>query len=259
MAIIKKFRIKSFKKSVPLISFNKISISYGKRQILDNVSFKVNPGEILGLLGPNGAGKSTIFNILTGLIKPDYGKVSFESNDATNYPIYLRTRKFKIGYVPQYGGFFHDLTLNENLNAIAEILIENKNDRIGKVNELVTKFQLDNVREIKANFLSGGQKRKLVICMALLGDPKILLCDEIFAALDVLTIQMLKEILVTLQNEKPKMCIVVCEHQARELLSVVDRAMILSNTKIIAQGTPSQLINNQNARNAYFGEFFKFN
>ena len=143
MAIIKKFRIKSFKKSVPLISFNKISISYGKRQILDDVSFKVNPGEILGLLGPNGAGKSTIFNILTGLIKPDYGKVSFESNDATNYPIYLRTRKFKIGYVPQYGGFFHDLTLNENLNAIAEILIENKNDRIGKVNELVTKFQLD--------------------------------------------------------------------------------------------------------------------
>ena len=118
---------------------------------------------------------------------------------------------------------------------------------------------MDNVREVKANFLSGGQKRKLVICMALLGDPKILLCDEIFAALDVLTIQMLKEILVTLQNEKPKMCIVICEHQARELLSVVDRAMILSNTKIIAQGTPSQLINNQNARTAYFGEFFKFN
>ena len=95
--------------------------------------------------------------------------------------------------------------------------------------------------------------------MALLGDPKILLCDEIFAALDVLTIQMLKEILVTLQNEKPQMCIIICEHQARELLSVVDRAMILSNNKIIAQGTPSQLIKNENARSAYFGEFFKFN
>ena len=94
MAIIKKFRIKIFKKSAPLISFNKISISFGKRQILDDVTFKVNPGEILGLLGPNGAGKSTIFNILTGLIKPDYGKILFESNDATNYPIYLRTRKF---------------------------------------------------------------------------------------------------------------------------------------------------------------------
>ncbi len=259
MAIIKKFRIKSFKKSAPLIYFNKISISFGKRQILDDVSFKVNPGEILGLLGPNGAGKSTIFNILTGLLKPDHGKIVFEANDATNYPIYLRTRKFKIGYVPQYGGFFNDLTLKENLEAIAEILIENKNNRISKVNELIAKFELDNVREVKAKFLSGGQRRKLVICMALLGDPKILLCDEIFAALDVLTIQMLKEILVTLQNEKPKMCIIICEHQARELLSVVDRAMILSNTKIIAQGTPSQLINNQSARNAYFGEFFKFN
>ncbi len=160
--------------------------------------------------------------------------------------------------MPQYGGYFNDLTLGENLNAIAEILIENKNDRIAKVNEMIGKFELDNVREVKAKFLSGGQRRKLVICMALLGDPKILLCDEIFAALDVLTIQMLKEILVKLQSEKPQMCIIICEHQARELLSVVDRALILSNTKIVAQGTPSQLIKNENARNAYFGEFFKF-
>ena len=259
MAIIKKFRIKSFKKSAPLINFNKISISFGKRQILDDVSFKVNPGEILGLLGQNGAGKSTIFNILTGLIKPDHGSIIFEAKDATQYPIYLRTRKFKIGYVPQYGGYFNGLSLHKNLNAIAEILIENKNDRDIKVNELIAKFELDNVREVKAKFLSGGQRRKLVICMALLGDPKILLCYEIFAALDVLTIQMLKEILVKLQNEKPQMCIIICEHQARELLSVVDRAMILSNTKIIAHGTPSQLIKNQNARSAYFGEFFKFN
>ena len=179
MGIIKKFRIKSFKKNTPLISFNKISIAFGKRQILDDVTFKVNPGEILGLLGPNGAGKSTIFNILTGLLKPDHGKIFFETNDATNYPIYLRTKKFKIGYVPQYGGFFNDLTLKENLEAIAEIIIENKNNRIIKVNELIGKFELDNVKEVKAKFLSGGQRRKLVICMALIGDPKILLCDEI--------------------------------------------------------------------------------
>ena len=101
MAIIKKFRIKSFKKSAPLIDFNKISMSFGKRQILDDVSFKVNPGEILGLLGPNGAGKSTIFNILTGLIKPDHGNIFFEAKDATEYPIYLRTRRFRIGMLLQ--------------------------------------------------------------------------------------------------------------------------------------------------------------
>ena len=161
--------------------------------------------------------------------------------------------------MPQYGGFFQDLTLLENMKAIAEILIEEKNQRINKVNELITKFELDNVREVKAKFLSGGQRRKLVICLALLGDPKILLCDEIFAALDVLTIQMLKETIVTLQKERPEICIAICEHQARELLSIVDRAMILSNCKIIARGTPSQLLNNENARSAYFGESFKFN
>jgi lipopolysaccharide export system ATP-binding protein len=259
MAIIKKFRIKSFKNNTPIIEFKNVSLSYGNRLILNNISFKINSGQIFGMLGPNGVGKSTIFNLLTGLISPNSGEIKINNVNVNDYPVYLRTRKFKIGYVPQYGGYFNDLTLLENLHAIAEILIQNKNDRIFKVNELIGKFELDNVREIKAKFLSGGQRRKLVICMALLGDPKILLCDEIFAALDVLTIQMLKEILVRLQNEKPQMCIIICEHQARELLSVVDRAMILSNTKIIAQGTPSQLIKNENAKTAYFGEFFKFN
>ena len=138
-------------------------------------------------------------------------------------------------------------------------MIEDTDQRIIKINELISKFELDNVQEVKAKFLSGGQRRKLVICLALLGNPKILLCDEIFAALDVLTIHMLKEILVNLQKENPQICIVICEHQARELLSIVDRAMILSNCRIIAQGTPSELMNNQNAKSEYFGEFFKIN
>jgi len=259
MAIIKKFRIKSFKQKKPFASFKKISVSYDKRQILSNVSFDINSGEILGLLGPNGAGKSTIFNTLIGLVRPNFGKVIFENIDATQYPIYLRTRKFKIGYVPQYGGYFHDLTLLDNLRAIAEILIDDSTLRMNKINELISKFELDSVREVKAKFLSGGQKRKLVICLALLGSPKILLCDEIFAALDVLTIHMLKEIIVNLQRENPKICIVICEHQARELLSIVDRALILSNCNIIAQGTPSELMKDQSAKSEYFGEFFKIN
>ena len=142
---------------------------------MDDVSFDINSGEILGILGPNGAGKSTIFNTLIGLVKPNFGQVIFENIDATNYPIYLRTRKFKIGYVPQHGGYFHDLSLIQNLEAIAEILIQDNNQRINKINELISKFELDNVREVKAKFLSGGQRRKLVICLALLGSPKILL------------------------------------------------------------------------------------
>ena len=257
MALIKKFRIKEFKNKKTVAKLEKVSLSYDKRQILDNINFELNSGEIVGLLGPNGAGKSTLFNLLIGLIKPDFGKVIIANVDATNYPIYERAKKFKIGYVPQYGGYFHDLTLIENLKAVGEILIKNQSDRQIKIDTMISKFALDNVREIKAKFLSGGQRRKLVICMALLSDPKILLCDEIFAALDVLTIHMLKEILVNLQNENPKICIVVCEHQARELLSIVDRAMILSNCKIIAEGSPSNLIKNEKAKSQYFGNFFK--
>ena len=256
MALIKKFRIKEFKIKKPLAKLDKVSLLYDKRQILDDISFNLNSGEIIGLLGPNGAGKSSIFNLLIGLIKPNFGKIIIENDNVNDFPVYVRARKYNIGYVPQYGGFFHDLTLFENLKAIGEILIKSERERETKINQLIYKFGLDNVQEIKAKFLSGGQKRKLVICMALLGDPKILLCDEIFAALDVLTIHMLKEVLVNLQNENPKMCIMICEHQARELLSIVDRALILSNCKIIAEGSPNSLLKNQKAKSQYFGDFF---
>ena len=111
MAIIKKFRIKSFKNINSVIEFNNVSLSYENRLILDNLSFKINEGQIFGMLGPNGVGKSTIFNLITGLINPNAGKIKITGQDVTNYPIYLRTKKFKVGYVPQYGGFFNDLTL----------------------------------------------------------------------------------------------------------------------------------------------------
>ena len=116
MAIIKKFRIKSFKNINTVIEFENVSLSYGTRQILENINFKINEGEIFGMLGPNGVGKSTIFNLITGLINPGNGKIKITGEDVTTYPIYLRTKKFKVGYVPQYGGFFNDLTLLDNLN-----------------------------------------------------------------------------------------------------------------------------------------------
>jgi len=208
------------------------------------------------MLGPNGVGKSTIFNLITGLLKPDYGSIHFDNVNATDYPIYLRTTKFKIGYVPQYGGYFHDLTLLENLNAIAEILVKDDKQRKSRINELISKFELDSITNIKAKFLSGGQKKKLVITLALLGNPKVLLLDESFSGLDVLTIKMLQQIIVNLQTEN-NIGICICDHQARDLLSCVDVAVVLSNCKIIAQGTPSQLMNNANAKSAYFGESFK--
>ena len=162
-----------------------------------------------------------------------------------------------MGYVPQYGGYFNDLTLYQNLKAIAEIVIGNKNDEEKKINELITKFELENLRNIKGKFLSGGQKKKLVIALSLLSDPKVLLLDECFAALDVLTIKMLQEIIVNLQKES-NITICICDHQARDLLACVDTAMILSNCKIIAEGSPSALVNNIEAKTAYFGDSFSF-
>ena len=258
MGVIKKFRIKSFKNQKPIIEFDNVTLSYGKRLILDSINFKINEGQILGMLGPNGVGKSTIFNLITGLINTNSGQIKINGEDVTSYPIYLRTKKFKVGYVPQYGGYFNDLSLQDNLKAISEIVIDNKNLRSEKINYLLSKFELENVKDIRAKFLSGGQKKKLVIALSLLSDPKVLLLDECFAALDVLTIKMLQEIIVSLQQET-KITICICDHQARDLLACVDVAMILSNCKIIAQDTPSNLVNNINAKNAYFGDSFKFN
>ena len=258
MAVIKKFRIKSFKNINSVIEFKNVSLAYGNRLILDNINFKINEGQIFGMLGPNGVGKSTIFNLITGLISPQNGKIKIEGNDVTQYPIYLRSKKFKVGYVPQYGGYFNDLTLLDNLKVISEIVIENKNLRNDKINYLISKFELDNLKDIKAKFLSGGQKKKLVIALSLMSEPKVLLLDECFAALDVLTIKMLQETIVNLQQES-NITICICDHQARDLLACVDVAMILSNGKIVAQDTPSNLVKDINAKNAYFGDSFKFN
>ena len=258
MAVIKKFRIKSFKKIKTIIEFQNVSLRYGNRLILDNISFKINEGQIFGMLGPNGVGKSTIFNLITGLITPKYGKIKINGEDVSKYPIYLRTQKFKVGYVPQYGGFFNDLTLQDNLKAISEIVIKDKNKRQERIDYLLAKFELENVKNIKAKFLSGGQKKKLVISLSLLSNPKVLLLDECFAALDVLTIKMLQEIIVNLQQEN-QITICICDHQARDLLACVDVAMILSNCKVVAQDTPSNLVKDIDAKNAYFGNSFKFN
>ena len=257
MAIIKKFRIKSFKKLNSIIEFENVSLAYGNRLILDNLSFKINEGQIFGMLGPNGVGKSTIFNLITGLIKPKSGKIKIAGEDVIDYPIYLRTKKYKVGYVPQYGGYFNDLSLYENLKAISEIVIDDKNQRLNRVNFLISRFELDNLKDIKAKFLSGGQKKKLVIALSLLSEPKVLLLDECFAALDVLTIKMLQETIVELQNEN-QITICICDHQARDLLACVDVAMILSNGRNIALDSPSNLVKNIKAKDAYFGDSFSF-
>jgi lipopolysaccharide export system ATP-binding protein len=256
MSVIKKFRIKSFKNNNQLLKLRNISLFFDKRKILENINLDLNEGQILGLLGPNGVGKSTVFNIIIGLLKPHYGSVFMNNDNITALPIFERTKKFKIGYVPQYGGYFHDLTLRENLKAISEIVIENKKLQNEKIDILISKFELDSIQNIKAEYLSGGQKKKLVISMALLSEPKILLLDEPFAALDLMTIKNLQQIIIDLQTNN-NISIILCDHQARDLLSCVDVAVVLSNGKIIAKDSPSNIINNIEAKKAYFGNNFK--
>ena len=150
------------------------------------------------------------------------------------------------------------MTVHENLKAIAEITIVDSSYRDEKINSLISKFELDPIRDIKANLLSGGQKKKLVIAIALISDPKILLLDEPFAALDVMTIKTLQQIIVNLQSIN-NISVILCDHQARDLLECVDVAAIIHNGKVVAQDTPSSLINNVIAKNTYFGDSFKIN
>jgi lipopolysaccharide export system ATP-binding protein len=259
MAIIKKFRIISYKKEKSFISLENISVSFKKNhQILDNISLNIPKGQILGLLGPNGAGKSTLMNVISGLIKPNFGKIKIDDNDITDLPIYLRTKKFKISIIPQFGGLFASLTTEQNIRAVAEILIKDKSFIDLKINELISKFELDSVKEIEAKYLSGGQKRRLVIAMGLISKPDIILMDEPLAALDPQTIQMLQNTIVKLQTDF-NLTIIITDHQARDLLTICDKAIILSNSKIVASGTPNDLIKDKNANEFYFGNNFQFN
>tara|TARA_B100000282_G_C31724425_1_gene487685 strand:- start:23 stop:799 length:777 start_codon:yes stop_codon:yes gene_type:complete len=258
MALIKKFTIKNDQLTEPLVQLKNISVFYNKRQIINNLNLSINRSEILGMLGPNGVGKSTIFNLITGLKEVDHGEIIIDGINCTNLPINERFTKFKLGLVPQYGGVIQDLTLINNLKLVAEIHIKEKYLIEQKINKLISQFEFESLLNIKAKHLSGGQRKKLVIAMALINDPKILLLDEPFAALDILTIKMLQEIILNLQSTE-EITVVVCDHQARDLLSCVNRAIILSNGKIIASGSPDEVISDKVAKNEYFGDEFNIN
>ncbi len=259
MAIIKKFRITTFKKERPKIQLKNISFAFNKRQILDDISFMIREGEICGLLGPNGVGKSTIFNLITGLLKPDFGHIEINQKKVTSIPIYKRALEFGVAIVPQTGGVFSNLSCSENLKAISEIVIKDKNQRNFKIESMISKFQLEAVKDIKAKFLSGGQRKRLSIGMSLLSDPKIILMDEPFQGLDILSTRELQETVVKLQTEDNTRSCIISDHAARDLLAISDRAIILANKKIAAIGKPSEILQNENAKSAYFGDSFKIN
>ena len=250
---MKKFRILKFK-SKPVLVAKNISKSFDKRLILRKIDIQLNKGEMCGLLGSNGAGKSTFFHILLGIIKGDYGSIYLDGINISNLPIHQRA-KLGISYLPQQTSIFRGLTVYENLLAIAQITKKGVAKQRDVVERLMAEFSLTALRNVYANSLSGGERRRVEIARCLINDPKILLLDEPFANVDLLSIQDTKNLLINLQARG---CgILLTDHNAAQLLSVVDRAYIIANGAIIANGTPRQIVNTTVAREKYFGENFK--
>ena len=254
MSNIKKFRIIKFK-SKPVFSAKNIAMSFGNRVILRKIDINLNKGEMLGLLGGNGAGKSTFMNIVLGLLKPDFGDIFLEKIRLTTLPIHERS-KIGIGYLPQQTSIFRGLTVYENLLGIAQLVKKNTNEQRDIVEKLMAEFSITHLRDVKATALSGGERRRTEIARCLINSPKVLLLDEPFAGVDLLSIQDIKQLLLKLQARG--CAVLVTDHNASQLLSVVDRAYVIANGVIVANGTPRQIVNTSEAKKLYFGEDFNF-
>ena len=250
----KTFRILKFKKSKPVLRISGISKSYGHRLVLKKINFELHKSEIFGVLGPNGCGKTTIFNSIMGICRINEGNIFINNIKINNLPIHERATKFRIGYIPQNSAVFLGLTCEENIRAIAEVKIKEKSLQENKIQELLSDFNLEYLKNIKAINLSGGEKKRLCISMALVSNPQILLMDEPFAALDLITIDMIKKIIVSLQ--KKLISVIVTDHNAKDLMNVSDRCIIISNGEVIILGNPRKIINDPKARQLYFGENF---
>jgi|TARA_B100001175_G_scaffold270114_1_gene242169 lipopolysaccharide export system ATP-binding protein len=253
MSNIKKFRITKFK-SKPILDAKNISKSFDGRIILRKIDMHLNQGEMLGLLGSNGAGKSTFMNIVLGLLKPDFGNIFLSNSKITNLAIHERS-KLGIAYLPQQTSIFRGLTVYENLLAIAQIVKKRAAEQKEVVEKLMTEFSITHLRDVKATALSGGERRRVEIARCLINNPKVLLLDEPFAGVDLLSIQDIKGLLIKLQSRG--CAVLVADHNATQLLSVVDRAYVVANGTIVIDGAPRQIANSAEAKRLYFGEDFR--
>ena len=252
MNSIKKFRIIKFK-SKPILAAKSVSKSFGGRIVLRKIDVHLNKGEMLGLLGSNGAGKSTFMNGILGLLKFDFGDVFLNNIKLTNLPIHERA-KLGIGYLPQQTSIFRGLSVFENLLGIAQIVKKDSTEQREIVEKLMAEFSITHLRDVKATALSGGERRRCEIARCLISNPSVLLLDEPFAGVDLLSIQDLKGLLVKLQSRG--CAVLITDHNASQLLSVVDRAYVIANGTIVANGTPRQIVNTAEAKKLYFGEDF---
>ncbi len=240
--------------SLPLLKVENLKKMYGGKTVVDGLSFEIKPGEVVGLLGPNGAGKTTAFYMTMGLIRPDDGHVFFKGHDATSLPIHERAQ-LGMGYLAQEPSIFRSLTVEENILCILETRPLSSQERQEKLQALLHELHLEPLAKKKAATLSGGERRRLEITRALVTDPALLLLDEPFANIDPLAVADVKKMIRHLKNRG--ISILITDHNAREIFSIVDRSYLIREGKILTSGTVQQLLQNREARLSYFGEDFK--
>ncbi|GGP77895.1 LPS export ABC transporter ATP-binding protein [Shewanella ulleungensis] len=229
--------------------------SYKARQVVKDVSLTVKTGQIVGLLGPNGAGKTTTFYMVVGLVKSDKGRILIDNDDLTSDPMHLRARK-GIGYLPQEASIFRKLTVHDNIMAVLQTRKELTNDeRIEQLQHLLEEFHITHIRDSQGMSLSGGERRRVEIARALAANPKFILLDEPFAGVDPISVIDIKKIIQQLKSRG--LGVLITDHNVRETLDVCERAYIVSQGNLIAEGTPDEILSNQQVRAVYLGEQFK--
>jgi lipopolysaccharide export system ATP-binding protein len=227
---------------------------YKQRVVVNNVSFHVNQGEIVGLLGPNGAGKTTSFYMIVGLIRPNEGKVFLEDEDITQDPMYKRAKK-GIGYLAQEASIFRKLTVEDNILAVLEMSNKSKEEQKEKLETLIDEFSLHKVRKNRGDLLSGGERRRTEIARALAADPKFILLDEPFAGVDPIAVEEIQMIVARLKHRN--IGILITDHNVNETLSITDRAYLLAEGNMMLTGTPQEIADDEMARKFYLGQHFE--
>lgn len=227
---------------------------YKSRTVVNDVSVEVNQGEIVGLLGPNGAGKTTSFYMITGLVKPNQGRIFLDGEEITTLPMYRRAKK-GVGYLAQEASVFRNLTVEENILAVLEMTNKTKQEQREKVESLLEEFSLTHVRKNKGVVLSGGERRRTEIARALAVDPKFVLLDEPFAGVDPIAVEEIQSIVAKLKTKN--IGILITDHNVNETLSIVDRAYLLFEGKILKSGTAEDLAADEQVRRVYLGKHFE--
>ena len=248
----KGFRILKFKKDKPIFEVQNVSKSFDGRPVLKKLSLKVYPGEIVGVLGPNGCGKTTLFSMCIGEQNVEGGKILLNNKAIDQIPIHLRAEE-GLGYLPQQRSVFN-MSVYDNILGVAQISIKGIEKQKAITEKLLDEFNLQHLRSLNANVLSGGELRRLMMARVMINDPKVVLLDEPYAALDPLIIQDISKYILSIQAKKTS--IIVSDHNVKNLFDIVDRAYVLGSQGVIAEGTPNELLKSSKAVESFFGSNF---